>query len=75
MEQRFDSADRDHLSEEYDVCGELRGASPERYAKGADIEAVDLLKLVAQSERSIKADRVRPHSEVMSELRSRPKTK
>ena len=69
-----DNADRDDLSKAYDFSGEVRVTYAERYAEGASIDTVGILKLVSQSERSIKLDHVKPHSEVMSELRTRLNT-
>ncbi|MDD9986918.1 MAG: hypothetical protein OXQ31_11650 [Spirochaetaceae bacterium] len=74
MEQRSDSADRDDLREEYDFSGGARGTYAKRYAEGGNIVVLGILKLISQSERSLALDDVKPHSDLMSELRSRLKT-
>ena len=75
MEQRSDSADRDDLREEYDFSGGARGTYAKRYAEGGNVVVLGILKQISQSERSLALDDVKPHSDLMSELRSRLKTK
>ena len=75
MEQSSDSADRDDLREEYDFSRGARGTYAKRYAEGGNIVVLGILKLISQSERSLALDDVKPHSDLMSELRSRLKTK
>lgn len=71
MRKAPDNADRDGLREEYDFSEGIRGEYPKKHAEGANIVVPGILKLISQSERSLKLDDVKPHSDLMSELRSR----
>ena len=71
MRKAPDNADCDGLREEYDFLEAVRGKCAKRYAEDANIVVPGILKLISQSERSLKLDDVKPHSDLMSELRSR----
>ena len=71
MRKAPDNADHDDLRQEYDFSGGVRGKYAKRYTEGANIVVPGILKLISQSERSLKLDDVKPHSDLMSELRNR----
>ena len=51
--------------------GEAKGVLVDPRSYQEMVDALGILKLISQSERSIEIDDVKPHSDLMSELRSR----
>ena len=51
--------------------GEAKGVLMDPRSYQEMVDALGILKLISQSERSIEIDDVKPHSDLMSELRSR----
>ena len=51
--------------------GEAKGVLVDPRSYQEMVDALGILKLISQSERSIEVDDVKPHSEVTSELRDR----
>lgn len=51
--------------------GEAKGVLVDPRSYQEMVDALGILKLISQSERSLKLDDVKPHSDLMSELRNR----